>query len=172
MLKWITHCQIKRDKWHSLSAIVEKGICGTSFTRPCTDISTLNTNTFYCYWLSQNHHWCYLYSKGVGMQIGPLYVANLNKYIKQRFNLHKYYFKIVGLGLGWCKHNMDTLPAVNAECLCMWQHHIHILSLWHMLGTLYHGFQSADSIYAINLLTSGLFTVNTMWTNWNVLSKM
>ncbi len=27
------------------------------------------------------------------------------------------------------------------------------------------GFQSADSIHAINLLTSGLFTVNTMWTN-------
>ncbi len=25
--------------------------------------------------------------------------------------------------------------------------------------------QSADSIHAINLLTSGLFTVNTMWTN-------
>ncbi len=27
------------------------------------------------------------------------------------------------------------------------------------------GFQSADSIHAINLLTSGLFTVNTMWIN-------
>ncbi len=27
------------------------------------------------------------------------------------------------------------------------------------------GFQSADSIQAINLLTSGLFTVNTMWTD-------
>ncbi len=27
------------------------------------------------------------------------------------------------------------------------------------------GFQSADSIHAINLLTSGLFTVNTMWTD-------
>ncbi len=27
------------------------------------------------------------------------------------------------------------------------------------------GFQSADSIHAINLLTSALFTVNTMWTN-------
>ncbi len=26
-------------------------------------------------------------------------------------------------------------------------------------------FQSADYINAINLLTSGLFTVNTMWTN-------
>ncbi len=27
------------------------------------------------------------------------------------------------------------------------------------------GFQPADSIHVINLLTSGLFTVNTMWTN-------
>ncbi len=27
------------------------------------------------------------------------------------------------------------------------------------------GFQSADSIHAINLLTSSLFTVNTMWTD-------
>ncbi len=27
------------------------------------------------------------------------------------------------------------------------------------------GFQSADSIYEINLLTSALFKVNTMWTN-------
>ncbi len=34
------------------------------------------------------------------------------------------------------------------------------------------GFQSADTIHAINLVTSGLFTVNTMWTNWNVLSKI
>ncbi len=34
------------------------------------------------------------------------------------------------------------------------------------------GIQSADSIYAISLLTSGLFTVNTMWANRNVLSKM
>ncbi len=30
----------------------------------------------------------------------------------------------------------------------------------------YQGFQSADSIHAINLLTSGLFTVNTMWTHY------
>ncbi len=30
---------------------------------------------------------------------------------------------------------------------------------------LVQGFQSADSIHAINLLTSCLFTVNTMWTN-------
>ncbi len=27
------------------------------------------------------------------------------------------------------------------------------------------GFQSADSSHAINLLTSALFTINTMWTN-------
>ncbi len=32
------------------------------------------------------------------------------------------------------------------------------------VGMVYkQGFQSADSIHAINLLTSGLFTVNTMW---------
>ncbi len=37
---------------------------------------------------------------------------------------------------------------------------------------IYQGFQSTDSIYAINLLISGLFTVNTMWTDCNVLSKM
>ncbi len=30
---------------------------------------------------------------------------------------------------------------------------------------LLQGFQSADSIHAINLLTSLLFTINTMWTN-------
>ncbi len=34
------------------------------------------------------------------------------------------------------------------------------------------GFQSADSIHELNLLTSGLFTVNTMCTKRNVLSKM
>ncbi len=32
--------------------------------------------------------------------------------------------------------------------------------------------QSADSIHAINLLTSGLFTTNVMWIHWHVLSKM
>ncbi len=34
------------------------------------------------------------------------------------------------------------------------------------------GIQSADSIHAINLLKSGMFTINTVWTYWNVLSKM
>ncbi len=34
------------------------------------------------------------------------------------------------------------------------------------------GFQSGGSIHAIHLLTSGLFTVNAMWANWNILSNM
>ncbi len=33
------------------------------------------------------------------------------------------------------------------------------------------GISSADSIHVINHLTSGLFTVNAMWTYWNVLNK-
>ncbi len=32
--------------------------------------------------------------------------------------------------------------------------------------------QSAGSIHAINILTSGLFTANVMWTHWNILTKM
>ncbi len=32
--------------------------------------------------------------------------------------------------------------------------------------------QSDGTIHAINLLTSGLFTVNAIWPYWNVLSKM
>ncbi len=34
------------------------------------------------------------------------------------------------------------------------------------------GIQSGSSIHAMHLLTSSLFTVNAMWTNQNVLSKM
>ncbi len=51
--------------------------------------------------------------------------------------------------------------------------HAVILSVWvRFKEAAIQGFQSADSIHAINLITSGLFTVNTMWTDSNVLSKM
>ncbi len=41
-----------------------------------------------------------------------------------------------------------------------WESEKHLTGQQHI-----QGFQSADSIHAINLLTSGVFTVNTMWTH-------
>ncbi len=61
---------------------------------------------------------------------------------------------------GWKSHNQNILVVCSLSSQNVHVHH----------ST--QGFQSAESIHAINLLTSGLFTVNTMWTNWNVLSKI
>ncbi len=71
-------------------------------------------------------------------------------------------------------HSTNITHTVRYSCLYFTLMLIsHVLSLqWTTILGHFQGIQSACSIHAINLLTSGLFTVNAMWSYWNVLTKM